>query len=382
MEDNGSCRRDTLAKIRCIERAGGTPVFFADSNPPFTKRWAGPASSRIGLAALDTVAATLPVELDIRHYRLVARANGAAMLYPAAALYAVRCQTAGCAPPPVDGSGWSRKFDRDVDVVWGVDVTDGPTWSERPFSQTLRYLQDDASPRCKPWKRGFGPSVARFVGLATEGLERKAHASCTYTDAMPYRLLQSGISLEEARQALGGRIVLVGANLSGANDVVPATPYGAVPGLFYHAMALDNLIQRGAAYPKAPRPVFPGLTLDTTQLDDVIGFFAVTFVLAWPTARIAKRNRRPRKLTRLGWARRAALFLTFVMVVIWLAFIFSGGVAVFPESFNVAAITLACVIGLAELGKELTEPIWRPSIAAIPFVGWVLLGDREEHGDD
>ncbi len=45
-----------------------------------------------------------------------------------------------------------------------------------------------------------------------------------------------------------GRYVLVGANIPGYNDFARSPVHGLVPGVHYHAMALDNLLSYGARY--------------------------------------------------------------------------------------------------------------------------------------
>ena len=48
--------------------------------------------------------------------------------------------------------------------------------------------------------------------------------------------------------ALQGRYVMVGANIPGHNDFAKSPVHGLVPGVHYHAMALDNLLSYGDRY--------------------------------------------------------------------------------------------------------------------------------------
>lgn len=50
------------------------------------------------------------------------------------------------------------------------------------------------------------------------------------------------------RDTLRGAIVLIGSNIPGIPDVVESPVHGALPGVFYHAMALDNLMTFKADY--------------------------------------------------------------------------------------------------------------------------------------
>lgn len=366
------CQRNNLEKVLCIERAGGVPILFADPAPAAGggEGQAGETSvSRIGMRALGDVGVAVPVDVDPREYPLVRRGGvnkESLTLYPAAALYAASCEREGCAPSPIrstaQGADWSPKFERDVDVVWGVDIPTASRDSERPFARMLRRLQGDTAV-CRPWPRGPWALVRRFVQLATAGIVTPVDAACAYTDFMPYGLLQSGITQEETRQALGGKVVLLGAHVLGDNDLIVAAPYGALPGVFLHAMALDNLMQRGPAYPKAPVRLVPGLTLTSTNVIDLAAVFGTTFGLAFLTAGITARNDSGRRLSAAGWARRIVLTLSFVMVVFWLMFILSGGVGIMPENFNIAVVGIACVIGLGELIAEVFKPMWNPVLA-------------------
>ncbi len=366
-KDDPICRRNNLEKVLCIEHAGGIPILFADPAPPFEGGVGPDAQASLTVRALGEVGATVPVEVEPHEYPLVRRGahRDSLMLYPAAALYAASCERQGCAPSPiaVEATDWSPKFKRDVDVVWGVDVPRARE-SERPFTRMIRRLQGDSAV-CRTWPRDPWSSIKRFVHLATAGIDTPSVAACAYTDAIPYRFLQSGITPQETRQALGGKVVLLGSHVLGDNDSVAATPYGALPGVFLHAMALDNLMQRGANYPKAPvRPV-PGLTLTSVNLIDLATVFGTTFGLAILTAGIAARNASGRPISARGWARRIGLLLSFVMVVFWLMFILSGGVGIMPETFNIAVVGIACVIGLGELAAEVFEPAWKPLLARI-----------------
>jgi CHASE2 domain-containing sensor protein len=48
------------------------------------------------------------------------------------------------------------------------------------------------------------------------------------------------------------RIVLIGVNLPSSRDTVPTPIHERLPGVYFHAMALDNLLTFGDAYPTEP----------------------------------------------------------------------------------------------------------------------------------
>jgi hypothetical protein len=53
---------------------------------------------------------------------------------------------------------------------------------------------------------------------------------------------------ELAQQVLSNKMVLVGYHLGSGIDTVVSPIHGSLPGVFYHAMALDNLNQYGSEY--------------------------------------------------------------------------------------------------------------------------------------
>ncbi|MGB3212914.1 MAG: CHASE2 domain-containing protein [Desulforhopalus sp.] len=66
---------------------------------------------------------------------------------------------------------------------------------------------------------------------------------------------------ESLRKALTGRIVVVGYNLIGGPDAVQSPLHGKLPGVFFHAMALDNLINLGDAYWHVPENIFGDISI-------------------------------------------------------------------------------------------------------------------------
>jgi hypothetical protein len=63
---------------------------------------------------------------------------------------------------------------------------------------------------------------------------------------------------------IAGRFVFVGARLAGLNDQILSPVHGYIPGVYKHAMALDNLVTYGEAYPTIPRPWLLGVLVVIT----------------------------------------------------------------------------------------------------------------------
>jgi hypothetical protein len=73
------------------------------------------------------------------------------------------------------------------------------------------------------------------------------------------------------------RVILIGASVSGAEDLLPTTTHGLQPGVYTHAMALDNLLSYGDQYPR--HTVFQTYLEDWMPfvLELVLLFLAITY---------------------------------------------------------------------------------------------------------
>lgn len=56
---------------------------------------------------------------------------------------------------------------------------------------------------------------------------------------------------EQLKSALNDKFILIGAVVPGYNDIVESPVHGSVPGVYLHAMALDNLLVYGAEYKRS-----------------------------------------------------------------------------------------------------------------------------------
>lgn len=81
-----------------------------------------------------------------------------------------------------------------------------------------------------------------------------AQARCPYSLTLSASDLE--VSTPEDRallaQLLRDRLVLVGANITSTGDLVQSPVHGKIPGIYLHAMALDNLITLGMRYDREP----------------------------------------------------------------------------------------------------------------------------------
>jgi hypothetical protein len=197
------------------------------------------------------------------------------MLSPAAALFAAYCTPEACEKSPLPAPGpiapsrhdWPDEFDTPIDVAWGEGGRDA-------FTDMLDdHLTKKLEQRCQVPNSNFMGLVRRVTTQALTGLrDPTAPPPCPYTHAIPYPVLDSGtLTLEQLEDAVSGKVVLIGGEFADTNDFV-ATPFKhQLPGVYYHAMALDNLIQKQRAYPKA----YPELTPLIINVGDLRNFVFV-----------------------------------------------------------------------------------------------------------
>ncbi len=84
--------------------------------------------------------------------------------------------------------------------------------------------------------------------------------TCPYNQWIPGEavLFASGSAQQETLRALfKDRIVMIGADIKGAPDLIQTPVHGQIPGVFLHAMALDNMVERGIDGYWRPMPNLP-----------------------------------------------------------------------------------------------------------------------------
>jgi hypothetical protein len=91
----------------------------------------------------------------------------------------------------------------------------------------------------------------------------------------------AGLGLErtDLQRLLAGRMVMVGGQFRASNDWVESPVHGQAPGVQYHAMALDNLIEDGADYRRDTGALFDSDLLKSL-LVAALAFCGVVGVMA------------------------------------------------------------------------------------------------------
>jgi hypothetical protein len=258
------CQADPLIKIACIEAAGGTPMIFAKPSPAELDLFTDVQRQ------LDAVAVLAPALVGEQAYPLITRypfdAAKAQRLgvhgfdvSPAMAMYAAWClrqpddcgvagfadvkarARAALAGKPVAPSDLTATFNAPMDVVWG----------SRPDPDYLAMTQavtGQAAP-CRGagsgWLGRLGDQMAGLRGPASG-----ARQECPYALTLGYDRIVAGLGLQSSdlTRLLAGKLVMLGGQFRASNDWVESPVHGQAPGVHYHAMALDNLVEDGVDY--------------------------------------------------------------------------------------------------------------------------------------
>lgn len=260
------CTADPLMKIACIVEAGGTPMLFSKPSPAdldiFTE----------AQRALDKVTVLVPAMVGQQAYPMVVRydfnATKASRLgvhgfdiSPALGMYAAYClsQADGCGIAlfgelkrrargalegrPAKAPHFDADFDAPLDVVWG----------SRPDPDYLAITKavSGRDAPCRAATASFWTRLSEQIsGWAGTGAGSGARQECPYALTLGYDRLVAGQGLEtkDLQRLLAGKMVMVGGHFRASNDWVESPVHGQVPGVHYHAMALDNLIEDGVDY--------------------------------------------------------------------------------------------------------------------------------------
>ncbi|MFC3080177.1 hypothetical protein ACFODL_18915 [Phenylobacterium terrae] len=262
--DKPGCRTDPLIKIACIVEAGGVPLIFAKPSPTDLELFTE------AQAAMDRVAVLAPALVAEDAYPLITAydfdAAKAARLgvarfdiSPAMAMYAAWClrQADGCgiaefrdlkrrakaalAGGEAASPTFAKVFDAPLDVVWGSRPDPAFLTMTQAVSGQPAPCRGDAV----GWRERLGEQMAGLRGPG-DG----ARQECPYTLSLGYDRLVAGHGLqpEDLERLLAGRLVMVGGHFRASSDWVESPVHGQVPGVQFHAMALDNLVEDGADY--------------------------------------------------------------------------------------------------------------------------------------
>lgn len=337
------CVADPIRKLACIVAAGGTPMIFGKPAPTDLQQFTEVQKALDAVSVLSPVmvrAGAYPVKVTYPELEDPAALGVHGFdIAPAVAMYAAWCLRTpgahGCDPDyakllaaakaAVAGRAAPAPPDVFTDFPAPLDVV----WGNRPHARqsALTRATTGRDETC----RG-----AREPGLVTRFFEQLAVVrgpgegdlhECLYNLNIGYDRLVGGQGLEQSDLAyiLKDRMLIVGGHFRASSDWVESPVHGQVPGVEYHAMALDNLIELGPRYRRNASAF-----VDSDLLKSLLIFaLAVTGVLAvmW---RNSLYDRLPQG-ERLRFRFYAPLYLTLfavsagaVLLITWLGVAFSN----------------------------------------------------------
>ena len=262
--DKPGCLTDPLIKLACIVGAGGTPIILAKPSPGDLDLFTDVQRSLDGVTVLSSALVRVeayPLITDYHFDAAKARRLGVHGfdISPAMAMYTVRClRRADHCHEPLFGVLAARAaaalggrsaaapdmaavFDAPLDVVWG----------SRPDPDYLAVTKavTGAPAPCRGQADGWHARLTeQLAGLRGPGAGAKQECPYTYSLGYDRLVLGQGLETKDLAGLLAGKMVLVGGQFRASNDWVESPVHGQVPGVHYHAMALDNLIEDGVDY--------------------------------------------------------------------------------------------------------------------------------------
>lgn len=177
-------------------------------------------------------------------------------------------------PDPLDGLAWSYPLSRHLTGAgWASGPASEPLKQPAYRSAALAMAQDVAHldlgeetvPMALVWGHNSSPQTHRperlahcrpgvpELGQLVPGVLRQFWEEADRLPLCPYHqtlsMAQLGtLSEGELAPYLAGRYVLVGANVPGFNDFADSPVHRITPGIYMHAMALDNLLTYAGDY--------------------------------------------------------------------------------------------------------------------------------------
>jgi hypothetical protein len=213
------------------------------------------------------------------------------------------CQLAGnypetrCAP---FRRAVAARFSDTLSIMWGRSVAPEMTAviEEESLKRRCVLVDPSALERLKEsWRMIAGTVISKpdfvknLIGPIDRGL-------CLYNITLPASLLAGREQLSEVALArlLQGKLVLVGTSHDTSSDLIQSPSQGTIPGVYSHAMVLDNLITFGPDYiRKRDFPAFQEIEISQTKVFELaiaLTLLAITSMLA-DHIRLLGRSRLP-----------------------------------------------------------------------------------------
>lgn len=240
-------RGDSFSTLKnVLDRAGRrTPVFIPK-----------PDTSEFSDEALFSTAHPVDVQWQ-GHDDFYPRALGV-LPTPASALFEVYCQRHDCEHGALAGR-------EDMYIQWGSKL--------HPEQENFTPLA-----RCMRYESTIASFFHIFISEVFWKLADDWRQPCPYTRTIMAQQLSANSDEAESllSEAITGKIVLVGALIQGARDEIVTPVNGKIAGVYFHAMALDNLITMQDSYYRPAPSVFR--KLDAVDVADCV---LLVLVMLW-----------------------------------------------------------------------------------------------------
>jgi CHASE2 domain-containing sensor protein len=239
----------------------GIPLFLA--NTGVVRGEAGKANTLEHFARVSQPAPVVWDGVDDKYPLAVETALGP-METPAMALYRQFCMGHSCGKLPDDAQAAAQL--QPIAVRWGLKLA--------PDQARIADIRE-----CAASRHFLLDGIAQFFQAVFWKLDDSAQARCPYSLTLSASDLEVSAPEDQALVAelLRDRLVMVGASITSTGDLVESPVHGQIPGVYLHAMALDNLITRGMNYDHEPGNL-PGLNINWLDLVEV-GLLALIAVL-------------------------------------------------------------------------------------------------------
>lgn len=131
-----------------------------------------------------------------------------------------------------------------VQVLWGTEPHPVNHWMD-----------------CKSGRK----TVSELWNLLLFGVD-DAQQTCPHSGHIPAHYFMRTAPDVDLKTLIRGNAVLVGASFAGARDTVFTPTHGAVPGVYFHAAALDNLLSTDGEYRRSTMSIWD-TTIEKQHLD-------------------------------------------------------------------------------------------------------------------
>lgn len=252
---------------------------------------------------------------------------------PAMALYREFCKTQVCERLPRNAQ--AAVDSPPIAVQWGLNLA--------PEQARIKDIGD-----CAPAPHVLPRWMTQLAQAVFWRIDDSALARCPYSLTVSASDLEVSAPEDQAliAQLLRDRLVLVGASITSTGDVVQSAVHGQIPGVYLHAMALDNLVTRGMDYDREPASL---ARFNISWLDGLeLGLLALIAVLK--ALHIRQLAQQPVLVRRKSWEARlfSSPYPSWVLVLLVLAAVCGLLRYNHYTAVNVLGITLLSLLLLSD----------------------------------